>query len=184
MVLYRGGERMTVSMQLSQRPPPEMPPASELIDTVRRNYESLDAEWDRLLDGVTEAEAAHHPGPGQWSVKETMAHFILMERDTQSWFAQMINDRELGEDLEFRPNVDARVGALVELAPTVPALRQELRRAEAETLALLQRLPDTLTARRHVYRRLASWMLEVIPGHFREEHLLLMQAAVASARQQ
>jgi len=184
VVFYRGAQKHTVKMTLSKRPLPEIPAtAADLAQIVRKNYADLDAAWDHLLDGVTEEEASRRPAPDEWSLKESLAHFALVERDTQSWFAQMVNDGEIGESLEFRTNVDARVRALVEVRPALGELLDELRRCERETAALLAGLPDSFVARRHLFARVSGWMTQVIPSHYHDEHLPLMQAAIRSAQE-
>ena len=183
VVFYRGDRKLSAPMELSKRPMPETPPPAELVERVRKSYAEIDAGFAKLVESVSEDEAGQRPSPDAWGVKDAIAHFILTERDTQSWFAQMINDRDIGESLEFRPNVEARVRALREVHTTVVALLDELRRSQQETLALLGALPEALVARKHLYRRMTGWMLEVIPGHFYEEHLGLMQAAIQSSRQ-
>ena len=183
VVFYRGDSKLSAPMMLSKRPLPEIPPAAELVERVRKSYAETDAGFAKLVEGVSEDEAGRRPSPDDWSVKDAIAHFILTQRDTQSWFAQMINDRDIGEDLEFRPNVEARVRAVREVHATVAELLDELKRSQQETLALLSALPEAFVARKHLYRRVTSWMLEVIPGHFYEEHLGLMQAAIQSSRQ-
>ena len=183
VVFYRGDQKMSAPLELSKRPQAEMPPQAELIERVRKNYSEIDAGFAKLVEGVSEDEAGHRPSPDAWSVKDAIAHFILTERDTQSWFAQMVNDRDIGESLEFRPNVESRVRATREGHPTLSALLDELKRSEQETVAMLSALPAEFVARKHLYRRVTGWMLEVIPGHFSEEHLGLMQAAIQSSRQ-
>lgn len=181
-VFYRDGEKKTATLELSARALPSIPPLDELVETVRKHYAEIDAGLAQLLEGVPEEQAGRRPAPDAWSVKDAIAHFILTERDTQSWFAQMLNGGDIGESLEFRPNVEARVRALRKLYLSVPALLDELKRSEAETLALLAALPPEFLARKHLYRRVTSWMLDVIPSHFKDEHLGLMQSALQSAR--
>ncbi|HET7087220.1 MAG TPA: SRPBCC domain-containing protein [Anaerolineae bacterium] len=183
VVFYRGDRKMSAPMELSKRPQAEMPPRAELVDRVRKSYSEIDAGFAKLVEGVSEDQAGNRPSPDAWSVKDAIAHFILTERDLQSWFAQMVNDREIGESLEFRPNVEARVRAVREVHPALGALLDELKRSERETVAMLSALPAEFVARKHLYRRVTGWMLEVLPGHFYEEHLGLMQAAIQSARQ-
>ena len=183
VLFYRGDRKMSAQMELSKRPQAEMPPLAELVDRVRKKYSEIDAGFAKLVEGVSEDEAGSRPSTDAWSVKDAIAHFILMERDTQSWFAQMANDREIGESLEFRPNVEARVRAVREVHPALDVLLDELMRSEQETVAMLSALPAEFVTRKHLYRRVTGWMLEVIPGHFTEEHLGLMQAAIQSARQ-
>jgi len=183
VVFYRGGEKQTVTLELSKRPMQEAPPLSDLVEAVRRNFADLNAELEKLIEGLSEDEAAHRSAPEAWSIKDTVAHFILCERDFQSWVAQMINDRETGDDLEFRPNVTPRIRAMIEVRPTLAALLDELKRAQTETTAMLAALPEELIGRKHVYRRAAFWMIDVVPSHYRDEHFGLMRAAIESARQ-
>ena len=184
VVFYRGGRKTTVQMELSKRPAPEIPVTlDEFVETVSKNYADLDAAWATLIEGVSDDEAARWPALNEWSLKESVAHFILVERDTQSWFAQMVNDGEIGESLEFRTNVNARVRAVVEVYPTLATLIDELKRSEQETVAMLRGLPAQFVARKHFFARAAQWMLQVIPSHYHDEHLGLMQSAIRSAKQ-
>lgn len=183
VVFYRGGEKKMAMLELSRFPILEVPDkAAELAEKVRKNYVELNAEFEKALDGVTEAEADRKAG-NEWSVKELIAHFIAAERDFQSWTADMLRDNVIEDDLEYRPNVDERLRALVDRFKTIPALLGELKCAQQETAALLAALPPSFVARKHLYRRVASWMLEVVPGHFRGEHGDQFKAAIAAARQ-
>ena len=183
VTFYRGGEKKIVQLELSAQSAPELPATgAELADIVRRNYTQLNAELGKLFADVTEAEAEHRPAPDAWNLKEMAAHFIACERDFQSWMADMLNDNVVNDWLEFRPNVVERLHALVERFGTLPALMEELKRSQAETVSLLAALPASFVARKHMYRRAASWMLKVIPGHYREEHGGQMRAAIQSAR--
>ncbi|MEK7278838.1 MAG: SRPBCC domain-containing protein, partial [Chloroflexota bacterium] len=155
VVFYRGGEKKTATMELSARPMPTAPlSAAELAEAARKIYAELDAEWAKLLADVSEPQADFKPAANEWSIKETVAHFVACERDLQSWIAELINGGNLhGEaqdSLEFRPNVDARLRVIVERYGTLPALMDELKRAEAETVSLLEKLPPEFVARKHL----------------------------------
>jgi len=182
VAFYRGGEKKTVALELSKRPMREAPPLSELLQIVRKNTVDLNAELEQLIEGVSEDEAAHRSAPEAWSIKDAVAHFVLCERDFQSWVAQMVNDRETGDYLEFRPNVTPRIRATIEVRPTLAALLDELKRAQTETVAMLAALPEELIRRKHLYQRAAFWMTDVVPSHYRDEHFGLMRAAIQSAR--
>ena len=184
VVFHRGGAKKTVPLELSRRPPPNVLPLAELVETVRKTYTDLNAELAAMVEGLSDAQAGHRPAPEAWSVNDAVAHFILCERDFQSWVAQMVNDREVGDDLEFRPNIMPRIRALVERCVTLAALIDELKLSQAETVAMLVSLPPELVARKHVYQRAASWMLDVVPSHYREEHFGLMREAIEAASRQ
>lgn len=181
-VLYRGGQKRTVTIELSRRPIPQVPPtAAELAEVVRKNYVDMDAELAKVLEGVTEEEAAHKAG-AEWSLKELVCHFIAMERDFQSWTADMLNDMPVNDDLEMRPNVNERLRAIAQRFGTLSALLEELKRAEQETADLIANFPDSFVARKHMYRRAALWMLETVPDHLRSEHGEQLKAAIAAAK--
>ncbi|HEY6040648.1 MAG TPA: hypothetical protein VIX58_00840, partial [Anaerolineae bacterium] len=58
----------------------------------------------------------------------------------------------------------------------------ELKRAEQETLSFLANLPDSFLARKHLYNRAAGWITEVVPGHFRDEHMGNVRALIDQAK--
>jgi len=187
VVFYRGGQKQKVTMELSHRPMPVYPAtAAELADAARKVYAEIDSGFAKLVEGVSEAEAERPPAPGEWSLKETIAHFIACERDLQSWIAELINGGnnagEAQDSLEFRPNVTPRLRVLVGRYPTVAALLEELKHAEAETVALLAALPPEFVARKHLYQRAAFWMTQIVTSHFGDEHLNLMKAAIEAAK--
>jgi membrane-associated protease RseP (regulator of RpoE activity) len=183
LVFYRGADKKTVSLELSHRPIPEAPPtAAGLAETARKDNDSINAELLKMIEGLSEAQAEHWITPDAWSIKESLAHFIACERDFQSWVADMLNDNTVGDSLEFRPNVTERLKAIVATYPTLPALIEELKRSQGETVDLIGALPAEFVARKHMYRRVALWTTEVVPSHYRDEHFGLMQSAIESAR--
>src|SRR5262249_22360612 len=154
---YRGAEKMTGTLQLGSFPIAQYPETpAELADAMRKMYAEVNAAMANLLEGITEAQAAAKPG-AEWRGHELVGHFVLCERDYQSWVADMLNDRVLRDDLEMRPNVAPRVQAITERYKTLAVLLAELHVAQAETVAVIEKLPPVLVGRRHVYRRLAQW---------------------------
>ncbi|MBI5293669.1 MAG: SRPBCC domain-containing protein [Chloroflexi bacterium] len=187
VVFYRGGQKQKVTMELSRRPTPVYPAtAAELADAARKVYADIDAGFAKLVEGVSEAEAERPPAPGEWSLKEAIAHFIACERDVQSWIAELINGGnnagEAQDSLEFRPNVTPRLRVLVGRYPTVAVLLEELKRAEAETIALLAALPPEFVTRKHLYQRAAFWITQIVGSHFGDEHLNSMKAAIEAVK--
>lgn len=172
IVFYRGTKKHTCPLELSSFPVPEVPATgAELAAKMRENLKEIEAGFGNLLVGLTEAQAARRPKENEWSVKELLAHFILTERDYQSWVADMLNDRAVNDDLEMRPNVNERLHAVVSRFQTVAALRAELSAASAETANFVENFPTHFVQhRKHLYRRAAQWQLEFTPAHFFEEH--------------
>lgn len=162
---YRGAEHKMVTMELSPRPHLHVPPAAaELAETLRRQYLELDAELKQSLAGLLEDAAGERPTADGWSVKETLAHLIAVERDTQAWIAELLLDAEPLDP--FPGNARQRLEATVSVYPALPDLLAELHRAEDETVALLAALPPEFVARKGSYVRLGNFLLEM-PEHTR-----------------
>ena len=167
-------------MALSRRPLPQIPETAEgLEQAVRQIYNEGDRELAACFEGVTEPEASRPPAPGEWSAKEALAHLIHGERDTQSWIDDLVSGHERWVD-DLGGNPHARVHATVSLYPTAEALRAELQRAEAETLALLAALPPEFVARKGSYWRLAHNFLQGISHTV--EHAAQIRASIQAAR--
>jgi hypothetical protein len=181
---YRGPEKHTTPLELGVFPIPELPPdASGLAARVRQLNTEVTAALRAQLEGLSETQAARRPGQDEWSVHELVAHFILMERDYQSWAADMLNDTPIEDYLQMRPNVTPRISALIRRFGTLPALLGELELAREETVALIEALPpDFVRDRKHLFRRLAQWELEIIPGHYFDEHQEQFAAAIAASQ--
>lgn len=184
LVFYRGAQKLTCPLTLSSFPIPEIPATgAELAAKIRGIYQEIEVNLDKLMNGMSDAQASHKTSPSDWSLNELLAHFILMERDYQSWVADMLNDRAVNDDLEMRPNVRERLQALVGRLPTVAALRAEIRAAAAETINYVENFPaHFIQHRKHLYRRAAQWQLEVTPTHFYEEHGEQFKAALEATK--
>jgi uncharacterized protein YndB with AHSA1/START domain len=184
VVYYRGAEKQSTPMTLSARPPqpPAPPTGAALAEAAQQSYAAMLADLRQRLEGVSEAEAERRPAPAEWSLKELVAHFIACERDLQAWIADMLNDNTVGDSLEFRPNVTLRLAALVRRYPTIPALLDELKAASDETVALLAALPEAFVRRRHMYQRVAQWIMFVVPSHLPDEHGAQFTETLRAAR--
>ncbi len=169
---YRGAQKVTVPLELGSFPTAELPASpAELVAQVRETFKRVSGEMSALLAGLSDEQAGRRPSEKEWSPKQMVAHFILCDRDIQSWVANMIMDNEVPNSLQFQPNVDERLDALVARLGSLDALMGEMALANGETCALLAALPEKFThQRKHLYRRVAEWMLEVFPSHFDDEH--------------
>ena len=177
---YRGPEKIRVTMQLSHRPLLELPAtAAVLAQDVRKMYDGVDSTLAQVLKGVTDAEAAFHPAPDEWNVKETLAHLVLDQRDTHAWIAQLVEGDE-GVSLVAASNSQIRTRATAAAYDNAPALLEELRRNESETVAMLAALPDDFVRRKRSYWRMANSIAQGA-GHV-DDHSRQIEAAVAGAR--
>jgi len=181
VVFYRGGEKQKTQMTLSKRPLPAIPAtAAELAEAVRPNFTAGDALLDAALAGVSEAEADYRASPDEWNVKEVLAHLITGERDSHQYFVELINSDERAT-FGYGGNSNLRVKATAVAYGTVAALVEELKRNEAETVAIAAGLPEAFVAARRTYWRLAYSLLQN-STHI-NEHAEQITATVAAARQ-
>jgi len=175
VVFYRGAELKTAPLKFSARVLPRLANAAPaLTKAVKKDFRTLNIALAKRLKDCPEALLEKRPAGGEWNIKETLAHLILCERDAQTWIADMLNDREIPEDLAYSPNVFPRVQALVAVYPSRRQIMTEFKRSQKETLALLSNLPGQFVARKHIFNRLARWYTEA-PEHHRE-HLAQMDA--------
>ncbi len=180
VVFYRGKEKMKAVMKLSARPLSEVPPTPpELAEALRQHYAEVDAELAKCFEGATEAEAGHHPAPGEWSAKEALAHLIATERDNQRWIADLLGGDEPSYDTAGG-NITERLKATVAAYSTIPALLEEHRRSEAEVVAALALLPAAFVAHSGSYWRVGYNLLQL--AYHPREHMGQMRAAIESAQ--
>ena len=177
---YRGGEKQAVTVKLSARRIAE-PPATpaELAEAARKMYADIDTQVAAAFEGVSEAEASHKPGPDEWSAKDVLCHLIVGERDNQAWIGDLIGSQERWSD-DWAGNITLRHVGILAAFPTVPALLEELKRHEAETVGMLAALPPEFVAHRGSYVKLAYSLLQA-PEHV-TGHRDQIRDAIASAR--
>lgn len=179
---YRGSEKLTflvdTTPQLAQALPgsPEVL-AKEIQDDSARLLDSLEI----ILAGITDAEASYSPGPEKWSVKETLVHFILHERNLQTW----IND--LAYDTACLCDVNPghclfRIRATLTTYPTLDELMAELRRSYKETVATVAFLEPSFTQRKASYWRVGFELLEKYLGY--QEHIRRIEEIIKTARRE
>jgi uncharacterized protein YndB with AHSA1/START domain len=178
---YRGGEKASLTLKLSARPVAEVPPtAVELADAVGKMYATTDDELGGALHDIRDDEAAQSPAPGEWSVNEVLAHLVLGERDGHAWLENLVAGDERAYNLADG-NSQLRTQATARVYGTSASLLEELKRNEAETVAMLAALPDDFVNRKRSYWRVANSALQTA-DHTRE-HLRQIEAAVAAVRQ-
>ena len=181
---YRGGQKFAILLELGRfpiMPLPESP--AVLAAAVRQTNERILQAISGQVSELSEIQAARRPQEKEWSVKEIIGHFILTEREYQSWAANMLRDNVVFDLLEFRPNVDERIASLLERFTTLRMLLAELAAAQEETADLLENLPESfITWRKHLYRRLVGWTMEVTPGHLDEEHAEQLRTTIEAAK--
>jgi uncharacterized protein YndB with AHSA1/START domain len=180
VVFYRGGEKMTVMMELSHRQLPDIPSSlHDLAAAVREQYAQMDAELDQFFAGVSEEEAAYKPALDEWSAKEVLAHLIHAEQFWRQHTTELVGSQESWTD-DFAGNWQGAIDATLTAYPSLQELLAQLKLQCIETQALFAKLPEQILERKGTYWRLASEALQT-PYHLRT-HIQQMQAAIEAAR--
>jgi len=180
--IYRGPQKMTIEMTLSQRPLPEIPPTlKELVSRIRHAQGKIIASIDEFFKDVGEDEASYKPSPEEWSIKEVLAHLIHGERGFQNLVVDVVGGYERWAD-DYPGNLEAAVRATVDTYPSMDELIEALKRSYHETASLFAFLPAEILKRKAAYWRLAYSALET-PYHF-YSHLEQMKRALEAASQQ
>ncbi len=169
---------MNTVVTLVARPAPEIPETAEkLAEVVARKYTDVNRDLTQAFKGISDERAARRPAQGEWSALHVLAHLIEGERQIDHWITCLIAGQEPWQD-DWEGNLQIRIDSVINGFPTIQALLTELKRNEAETVALLNALPDAFVARKGSYYRMAQTMLNW-PDHTRE-HLEQIKAAVRS----
>lgn len=177
---YRGSEMHEIQMALSGRPVPDISwDPGELADRVEKMFAEMHAELLQAIDGASEAEMEARPAADEWNAKETIAHLYFDERGNNTYIADLIGDHERWDD-DFGSNILNPLQALIDAYPSTAELIEALKVREAETVALLRRLPESFTRRKAAYWRMADGLLNA-PYHTRS-HIPQIKAAIESAR--
>jgi hypothetical protein len=172
----RGAKVANTVVTLSPRSMPDIPATAEaLAEIVARKYTEVNRDLTQAFKGVSEEKAARAPAPGEWSARHILAHLIENERNLHTWLTDVIAGNEPWQDGPTG-NLRVRLDAIINGFPTIQALLTELKRNEAETVALLNALPDEFVARKGSYARVAREMLSW-PDHTRD-HLEQIKGAV------
>ena len=166
VTLYRGAEKLTIEMELSTRPQPELPTTvAAMVEVARQSFATLDKELDELMEGVTEEDAERRPASGDWSAKMVLAHLIASERDTQVWIASMCEDVDVEQP--YHSNSPERLLAITKVYSPLSVLVEELKRDEALTVELAASMSEETAGHKHWFNQVAGW-LTTFETHHRE----------------
>lgn len=180
LVYYRENEIYRAEIKLAPATKPDVPTTAQgLSEAAVEIYESIDAKIMESFEEMTDEEAEFKPAPGEWNVKEILAHLIISERDAQTWIGSLVFGNETAP---YTAQLPARLKSLLSIYPQVEALRAELRRAWRESEALLAELPIEFVERKGSYYRLAGVFLEEIVYHYKD-HMSQINDNLTKARQ-
>ncbi len=175
--IYRGPEMLTLDVELSRRPIPAYPPIpAELAKIGEATYRDLMGELRAALAGVTEEEASHRPGPGEWNAREVMAHLLVGERTSHAAW----DLHPAGGKLPEFPG-STRLAEAIGQTYATGELFTELEQGIQVNMHLIRSLPEEFVANRGAYFLVANDFEEGLRRHF-GEHLTQLKAAIESAR--
>jgi uncharacterized protein YndB with AHSA1/START domain len=176
---YRGSEKHAVSMTLSQRPKPNIPPTpSAMAEVAQTMMAELQTELDQLMDGVPESAMSHRPAPEEWSANEVLAHLIWTERHQQMTMWGIAG----GDDaLAWPDNNVLQLAGTLAVYKTGEELAAELKRSQAETVAAILAIPASLVENKGGYAQLAI-LATNFADHVRD-HFTQMRQAIAAAKE-
>ena len=113
----------------------------------------------KAVEGLAEDVAYVPEGPNKWSVAQVLAHLSVTERVFQCWLDEAVRGG--------RPAIDDaavtsawKLGAVLASHPAVAELLDRLRRDQAETMALIERVPDDVIHFKPRWARVARTALE------------------------
>ncbi len=180
VVFYRGPEKKAVKMTLSGRPIPPIPASGvELSKQVEPAYRQYEAEFETVLSAASDEECAYKPGAADWSANEVLAHLIQSEQGWQNYASEIVSGHEPFYD-DFGGNLLPRIEATTAVFTTKAELFRQLKLHDAQTLAMLARLPDDFVAHKGRFWKL---VFQASQNSFHlQTHLDQMRAAIESAR--
>lgn len=171
---YRAGRKHEVAMQLSHRPRPEVPATTaEFAANLRQLHADLDAELDSIVSGISESQASQSI-EGEWNAREVLAHLMLNERTVQMNLVLQIGGQT---SAPYATNSEVPFAALTTVFPKFTDMIKAWKQIEAETVALVERLPDEFVARKVDYLSLGNSLLLGLPAHTRG-HIIQIRDAV------
>ena len=181
VIFYRGPEKMTVTMELTKRPVPQIPwDAAGLAKAVRAKYDEGLSALEKAFTSASEAEADLEPATGEWSAKEILAHLIQTERHWLENLDDVVGGYPRLSD-EWAGNSTIHARATVAAYKTARGLLDEMKRLADEMVAYAAALPAEFITRKASYFQVANMLLEGSLPHI-ASHIDQIQAAIASAR--
>jgi uncharacterized protein YndB with AHSA1/START domain len=180
VVFYRGQAKKTVKMVLSGRTIPTIPAsAKELSRQLEPTYRRYEAEFETLLNGASDQECVYKPASDEWSANEVLAHLIQSEIGWQNYASEIVAGNEGYYD-DYSGNLQARIDGTTTIFATKAELFKQLKAHDAETLALINHLPEDIVSHKGRFWKLTLQAHE--NSYHLQDHLEQIRNAIKSAR--
>ncbi len=181
VTFYRGPQKMTLSMELTRRPVPQIPwNPVVLAKAIRAQYDECLAALEEAFSGVSEAEADLRPTSEEWNAREVLAHLIQTERHWLENLDDMISGYPRLSD-DWAGNNTIHVSATAAAYKTVRGLLDEMERLSNEMVAYAAALPADFIARKASYFQVVSMLMEGSLPHI-PSHIDQIRSALALAK--
>src|SRR5690606_10500165 len=160
----RDGERRTAAMELKAQQVTETPrDQNELADQLAALYAQGRGALDDVLNGVTEEQADAVVAPGEWTIRQIVAHLIAAERDAQTSISLLMGGSN--DVFNYNNNSLVRIEPLMRSYPTLPELVAAVARTQAETVEAVRLLPPEFVERRGIYDQMGRVLLFDAENH-------------------
>ncbi len=180
--LVRGQKQETVQATLGERPREEVPgTAAGLAQLVAQRYGETDAELQAAVEGLREEEAGQPPAGGRWSVKQVLAHLSIVEREMQSYLANVALNGWLDGGLSNPTVIPGRLEAVLAATPTLRGLLERFFADEEETVTFLGGLPKETVAHKARFYRIGQLALS-LPAEHTRGHTEQIKGAIEALR--
>lgn len=175
----RGADQKTVSMALSERPRPEVPPTAQaLAEKLQEIYAQQAQTFADLFAELPELQLSWTPNDVKWSAKHGVAHLLTSERAMHECLARALAG--LNTD-NWNSHDETWVRATADCYPDTAAVLAALQQAQSETVCFVSLLPADFVVHKMVYTQIAGLMVEGMPGHT-GIHLDQIRAVLAEAK--
>lgn len=160
---FRGGEKKDAQMTLTRRPKPQVPdtPAGAAA-ALKSAFDQLMTNFMQAAEGISEEAANFRPGKDEWNLKEILAHLIFTERYNQANLSAQISNTNLRG---FNTHPPAWIESMLAAYPTKDDMVQAWKNSMAETVALIEKLPDSYVAQKVYYLNTLNNLVNFLPGH-------------------
>lgn len=178
VVVWRGNEKLNVSLTFGQRPIPELPPSHpELVEMVRERVEEVKQELDEILTGLSEEIYAFKPDANEWSLKEQLAHLIVAERANSYYDWMVINGVSA---YPYGSNDSAHLAFGACGFETGAQLLDGVKQTLDENVAVVSGFPESVVNNRALFLTVAN-ILTFTGNHVRT-HYVQMRETIERAR--
>lgn len=122
-----------------------------LVEELLAMRQRINAELTQAFNGVPEETAGRRPIPDAWSMKETLAHLVINERQNVAWIAEVVRLENPSLIDVFTETLPQKIAAIHAVAPHSLALLSLLFKEQWETLAFMSTLEDAQLERTGIW---------------------------------